>query len=34
MIAFDGMHVPLAQLPHLPALLPAVFAALEAVDCD
>lgn len=32
MIAFDGMHVPLALLPQLPALLPAVVAALDAVE--
>lgn len=32
MIAFDGMRVPLAQLPHLPRLLPAVCAALEHVE--
>lgn len=32
MVAFDGMRVPLAQLQHLPRLLPAVIAALEHVE--
>ena len=32
MVAFDGMRVPLAQLQHLPHLLPAVIAALEHVE--
>lgn len=32
MVAFDGMHLPLALLPELPRLLPLVYAALESVD--
>ena len=32
MIAFDGMRVPLALLPQLPRLMPAVMAALETND--
>ena len=32
MVAFDGMHIPLAMLPLLPRLLPAVCAALEPLE--
>lgn len=32
MVAFDGMHVPLALLPVLPRILPAACAALEPLD--
>lgn len=31
-VAFDGMRVPLALLPALPSLMPAVQAALEEVE--
>lgn len=33
-VAFDGMRVPLALLPVLPALMPAVQAALADADKD
>ena len=32
LIAFDGMRVPLAHLPALPRLMPAVMAALEPLE--
>ena len=34
MVAFDGMRVPLALLPQLPALLPAVRSALQDVEAQ
>lgn len=33
-VAFDGMRVPLTLLPVLPALMPAVQAALEDLGAD
>lgn len=34
MVAFDGMRVPMALLPQIPALLPAVRSALQDVEAQ